>query len=155
MNIKNVMINLKNQLLNDTDIQALVGDKVYISRNIIDDIQAHNVPIINIEFDSLDITSADNQNLSDFERHSYDINIQFAISNKDREEVIVGDNMLLDFYESIYRAIKADPTLDGTVDKFIKTPSLATDIFAPTQENIMFIAGGEMSLTFNKDVFIK
>jgi len=154
MNIKQVISNLKSQLLTNTNVIRLVKDKVFISGDIIKQIETLKIPFINIEFDTLGVNEADNQNLYNYERHTYNINIQFAVSDKDREVVLTGTDKLLDMYEIIYNAIKDDPTLNGVVDSFIKTPSLVTDIFPPSRENLLFIAGGEMSISFNKDIYV-
>ena len=155
MNIKTITKNLRDLFKDDTAVKALVKNKVFISTDIITLIGKLDVPFINIEFDNLEVKEADNQNIKDYERHTFNYRIQFAVSDRNREDVLIGDNKLLDIYELLLTTLKKDPTLKGTVDKFIKTPTLITQVFPPTRENILFVAGGEIGISFSKDVFVR
>ncbi len=156
--IKTVVQNLQSQLLADTSLAAIVGTRVTLADDVIKMIEEKKVPFVNIELDTFSVENADNMRPYDYERHVYKIKLQFCVVTKSRTESLLGKTGvtgLLDMYDTLYDAIKADATLSGAVDDIVNTPTLIADIFSPSKEELFYVAGGEMEVSFYKDVCLR
>jgi hypothetical protein len=164
--MKNVIIALWNQF-KAAPVLAYANDSGYHSRDVEKLVQLNKFPFYNIipfpgsDSKRIEEVPGINSKMSfkDVERHICTISIQYAVRAMEPNVAIMGDDLkaivgILDFQDDMWDVIKSDPTLGGAVRGFLPGTSIGFDMIQDTEDRI-FIAGGEMTIQFYKDVFLK
>jgi hypothetical protein len=158
--MKTVILALYNQLQVSPDL-TYANPSGYHSESVLRLIQLNKFPFYNVipfpGSDSYRIETVPNMSFKDIERHIYRIQIQYAVRAMAVNEAIMGDitkgvTGVLDFQKDMWDVITADITLGGTVRDILPGYSTGFDM-VQDEEDKLFIAGGEMTIEFYKDVF--
>jgi len=160
--MKNTIIALWNQFKAAPSLDY-ANDSGFHSRDVLKLIQLNKFPFYNIlpfpGSDSKKIEEIDGLSFQNSERHICSIQIQYAVRAMFPKVAIMGDELkavigILDFQDDLWDVINSDKTLGGVVNGILPGTAIGFDMIQDTDDKI-FIAGGEITIQFYKDVFKK
>lgn len=152
--MESVLAALRNQL---TTAISYCKDSGYIARDPYKLMQMDKYPWFNLTPEGILFEEIEDMPREYAERRIYIINVQFAERSMNRSVATLGDTNIIGlfpFLDDIMDAIRADLTLNSTVDGKEIASSFVSDIVELQDERNIFIAGGELIVRFYKDVVL-
>lgn len=147
---------LVEQIKNNVDY---LNDSGYYCRDTFELVQLNRYPFFNViptPTNTIEVSNPAGISNKDIERHIYNITIQFATRSLIINTVLMGDDVkqikgLFDVWSDIWKAIKIDRTISGTVSGLLPASSINFDVAQDTIDKY-YIAVGEVNIKFYKDI---
>lgn len=156
LSIKDVAEALRDQLLNYAGLDY-ASDSGYSGTDPSALVGLGKFPFFNIAPENQLITKVPNMSFSELRRNTIQLTVQFATFGLVADDAINGvgaDKGIMDFATDLLNGIFSDDTLGGIVAGFPEEDEEVNVDFLTIEdpENQRYIAGGEMSIKFYKDL---
>jgi len=150
---------LVEQIKNNVDY---LNDSGYYCRDTFELVQLNRYPFFNViptPTNTIEVSSPTGISNKDIERHIYNVTIQFATRSLVINTALMGNDVkkikgLFDVWADIWKAIKIDRTVSGTVSGLLPASTINFDVAQDVNDKY-YIAVGEITLKFYKDVGAK
>lgn len=139
-----------------------LNESGYYCRDTFELVQLNKYPFFNVipaPTNTVEVSSPAGISNSNIERHIYNVTIQFATRSLVINTALIGDDVkkikgLFDVWADIWKAIKIDRTVSGTVSGLLPASTINFDVAQDTIDKY-YIAVGEINLKFYKDMGLR
>ncbi len=114
-------------------------------------------PLVNLSVNKLKIGNADDMNIRDYERHTYTIQIDFAVRSKSKTTALSGTattDGIWDMWDDIQAGIRSNMTFAGKVTATVWKPDLIIDA-VKIDDGAFWVGGAVATFDVYKDIYVK